>query len=227
MSDVPEDDGAGVGAVALNPDALAQPNNVMNEVTQDIQKQQNDLDAKIGFYWWKKYIAGAFWSNIATPISLTITLITALTTGQAITDKLIPVHIYSALSISALIISTLNTFFRPHTQMMENINEMRKWSEFGARFSNIYNNIDEDVNNDDLTQLKNKLHSYKILHKDINEYLTTQTSVQQNFLTDLIHLVARATCLKGKESWLYFLTSNSAASGSERQRSSCCGSENA
>ena len=34
--------------------------------------------------------------------------------------------IYSILSITVLIISTLNTFFRPHTQLMENVNEMQK-----------------------------------------------------------------------------------------------------
>ena len=121
-----------------------------------IHKIEHFLDTKIGFYWWKKYIAGAFWSNIATPINLSITLITAFTTGQAVTESLIDSKTYSYLSVAALIISTLNTFFRPHIQLKDNIDEMKKWSEFGGRFMNIYNNTDEDLNNDTIIRKHNK-----------------------------------------------------------------------
>ena len=167
------------------------------------------LDFQIGFYWWKKYIAGAFWSNISTPVNLCITLITALTTGQAATKDLIPENIYINLSISVLIISTLNTFFRPHLQMMENINNMQKWTEFGCKFSNIANNIERnndgkyifDLDNDD--NLKEKLGRLRELQKKINEHITTKSSVNQNFLTDLIHVIARKTCLGEKERWSY------------------------
>ena len=47
------------------------------------------LDKDIGFYFWKYYIAGAFWSNIATPINLCITIMSALVSAQANSDDLI------------------------------------------------------------------------------------------------------------------------------------------
>ena len=190
------------------------------KIQKNISKIEKFLDSKIGFYWWKKYIAGAFWSNIATPINLFITLVTALTTGQAVTDSLIPNDIYSILSITVLIVSTLNTFFRPHTQLMENVNEMQKWGEFGREYTNIYNNIEEDFSKSEYERLKEKLKNYRMLEKKINDFMATQSNVQQNFVTDLIHIISRQTCLrKGKESWMYFLKSNEEDEGCS---SSCC-----
>jgi hypothetical protein len=181
------------------------------KLVKSITKIEKFLDSKIGFYWWKKYIAAAFWSNIATPINLFITLVTALTTGQAVT---------SILSITVLIISTLNTFFRPHTQLMENVNEMQKWGEFGREYTNIYNNIEEDLTQSEYERLKEKLKNYRMLEKKINDFMATQSNVQQNFVTDLIHIIARKTCLRrGKESWMYFLKSNEEDEGCN---ASCC-----
>lgn len=201
--------------------SLREVNNIpQKKIEQDILKIEKFLDSKIGFYWWKKYIAGAFWSNIATPINLFITLVTALTTGQAVTDSLIPNDIYSILSITVLVVSTLNTFFRPHTQLMENVNEMQKWGEFGREYTNIFNNIEEDLTKSEYERLKEKLKNYRMLEKKINDFMATQSNVQQNFVTDLIHIIARKTCLRrGKESWMYFLKSNEEDEGCN---ASCC-----
>lgn len=40
---------------------------------------------------------------------------TALTTAQATTDNLLSQQNYVALCLATLILSVLNTFFRPHT----------------------------------------------------------------------------------------------------------------
>lgn len=54
---------------------------------QDEQKKfinflENKLNVDIGFYYWKRYVAGSFWAQLATPINLAITLMTALTTAS-------------------------------------------------------------------------------------------------------------------------------------------------
>ena len=194
----------------------------------------NKLDHQIGFYWWKKYIAGAFWSNMSTPINLTITLITALTTGQAATKDLIPDNIYINLSIAVLVISTLNTFFRPHLQMMENVNSMQKWTEFGCKFSNIKNDIEKNKDGkyifdlENPKNLKHKIGLLRDLQKTINAHITTITSVNQNFLTDLIHIFARKTCLGNKERWTYLEEANYpeihqiGESSEEKKKCICC-----
>lgn len=37
---------------------------------------EDNLDKLLGFYYWKRYVSAAFWSNISTPINLAITLMT-------------------------------------------------------------------------------------------------------------------------------------------------------
>lgn len=191
-------------------------------IEDELKTIQKNLDKEIGFYYWKKYIASAFWSNISTPINLAITLLTAITTGQATTEHLIPQNIYVNLSIATLIISTLNTFFRPHTQMNENITEMKKWNEFGSKYSNIRNNLEE--NEEDTPDQKNKakLLAYRRLQRDIHDYLTNQASVNQNFLTDLIHIFSRQTCLKGRENWNYLFDKAQENNTEKKSCFSCC-----
>ena len=63
-------------------------------------KIENKLNSDLGYLYWKKYIAGAFWANISTPINLTITILTAIMSGQATTNNLIPQNIYINISIT-------------------------------------------------------------------------------------------------------------------------------
>jgi len=128
---------------------------------------------------------------------LAITLITAMTTGQAATHELISTSLNFQLSMSALIISTINTFFRPHDQMNEHLNKMKDWAKFGGKFDTIYYKPD-----DTLTQVQAKIIECYALWNEINTYRVTQ-SYKNNFITDLIHLSSKCCCLKGKkEFWI-------------------------
>ena len=86
------------------------------------------LDKEIGYNYWKRYIASVFWSQISTPINLTITMLTAITTAQINTNNLLSSSVSSNLAIVSLILATLNTFFRPHTQYATNTELLSKWS---------------------------------------------------------------------------------------------------
>ena len=155
------------------------------------------VNRKIGYNWWKRYVAGAFWSNITTPTNLAITLLTAVTTGEVATKNLIPQSAGLAITLTTLLISTLNTFFRPHTKMTQNLEIMHKFTEFGNKFEEIYyGTVKPDLTNRD------KITLYKDLLKQINDYKNTETPENQNFLTDMIHLIVRNTCIKNKEVWL-------------------------
>jgi hypothetical protein len=163
----------------------------------DMCRIRDKVNKKIGYNWWKRYIAGAFWSNITTPTNLAITLLTAVTTGEAATKNLIPQSTAFAVTLTTLLISTLNTFFRPHTKMTQNLEVMHKFTEFGNRFEEIhYGTVSNSSTN------KGKILLYKKLLKDINNYKNTETPENQNFLTDMIHLIARHTCIKTREVWL-------------------------
>ena len=81
----------------------------------------------------------------------------ALVSGQANTDSLLPTNIYKDLSIALLLLSTLNTFLRPHIQMNENVQLKQKYDALGAEFERVHFSADseqEKLNN--MRKLPNK-----------------------------------------------------------------------
>jgi hypothetical protein len=133
------------------------------------------------------------------PLNLTITMLTALSTGQAATDNLLPKSIYINISLATLVVSVLNTYFRPYVQLNQNVEYMNKWSVMGFRLEEIYYGEKKT-----LDQIQDRLAKYEVLMKDINELKKTEILETQNFLTDSIHLALRSCycCLKNKNSWL-------------------------
>lgn len=167
------------------------------ESYNEMQKIENKLNSDLGYLYWKKYIAGAFWANISTPINLTITILTAIMSGQATTNNLIPQNIYINISITTLLLSTLNTFFKPHSQMSQNIDIMKTWYDYGNQFEKIYYS-----ENTDLDDYKRRLEEYKKLYIEINKTKNAESPETQNFVTDLINYIVLNSCLKNKSNWL-------------------------
>ena len=159
------------------------------------------LDRDLGFFYWKKYIAAAFWAQIATPINLMITLLTALTTAQATSPDLLSHSLYVNISVATLVITTLNTFFRPHTKMMENTEYMKKWNELGLEFEKLYYS---DTENNSLSRdnCEMKIAELSALQDKMNELRKEEGPSSQNFLTDLIHILCVSTCLRRYQRWL-------------------------
>ena len=174
-----------------------QNNSDDENIFYDIQRIENKLNSDLGYLWWKKYIAGAFWSNISTPINLTITILTAIMSGQATTENLIPHNIYVNISITTLLLSTLNTFFKPHSQMSQNIDIMKTWYDYGNQFEKIYYS-----ENTDIDDYKRRLEEYKKLYIEINKTKNAESPETQNFVTDLINYIVLNSCLKNKSNWL-------------------------
>ena len=163
-----------------------------------MKKLQNKLNGELGDLWWNRYVGGAFWSNISTPLNLAITLLSAVTAGQATTQNMLEPSMFFKVSVASLLLSTLNTFFRPHTQLMENMTAIKIINEFGARFETIY--YSENSTTEDFVRRYNE---YTKLSQDFNKYQIAQTPEQQNFLTDLIYwLFKKYSCLKNSYRWL-------------------------
>ena len=160
-----------------------------------MNKLENKLNGEIGFQWWRRYIGAAMWENLATPINLAITLLTAISTAQANTNNLISDSANSAVTLIALLMSTLNTFFRPHNKVNINIEIMNKYNDFGNKFEEIYYSRED-------THIK--IDKYKTLMIDINKYEVSHSSESINFCNDFIHIFTRYLCLKRREKWLDF-----------------------
>ena len=163
-----------------------------------MKKLQNKLNGELGDLWWNRYVGGAFWSNISTPLNLAITLLSAVTAGQATTQNMLEPSMFFKVSVASLLLSTLNTFFRPHTQLMENMTAIKIINEFGARFETIYYS-----ENSTIEDFIRRYTEYTKLSQDFNKYQIAQTPEQQNFLTDLIYwLFKKYSCLKNSYRWL-------------------------
>jgi hypothetical protein len=157
------------------------------------------LDKEIGHNYWKRYVASAFWSQISTPINLTITFLTAISTAQAQNDSVISQEIFAKLTIVSLVITTLNTFFRPHTQYASNKENMNKWREIGIRFEKEYFNRLEEKSEASCDQ---KIIAYLKLQEDVDALRTSEGSELVNFLTDFLYFIAHNTCLRRYKCWL-------------------------
>ena len=174
-----------------------------------------DLNHEIGFSWWKRYIAGAFWSNIATPINLSLSLITLLTTGQTTTKSLLSESLAINMSIAALVLSLLNTFFAPQNRMTESIKGMNEWRQYANTFEAIYYT-------DCLSEVdyKRRLEAYRTLLVTINSSEKDSPDTQ-HFLTDLIHIFVRKCAFKHGEHWMV-LKDNSIFTSSGMKDVGCC-----
>jgi hypothetical protein len=161
------------------------------EIMKNLEEKINE---ELGFKWWKKYIGGAFWNQISTPMNLSITLLTAVTTAQTTSNGFLPESIYKGISVATLVISVLNTFFRPNAKMTENIKDMNEWTKLGSEFELIYYKGDDDV--------KKKIEDYKKLLMKMNELKFSESPEKQNFITDLIHVIALKSCLKYNSNYI-------------------------
>ena len=162
---------------------------------------EKKINTDLGFYYWKRYIAAAFWAQLSMPINLTITLITALTTAQANSQGILPEAIYQQISIVVLVITVINTFFRPHDNMTRNTEMMKSWNALGIRFEQFYYD-DLVTENSTLEAIEGNITQYKDIQDKINTLRSQEGLEMTNFLTDMVHLVAARTCLKRYGQWL-------------------------
>ncbi len=163
-----------------------------------MKKLQRKLNGELGDVWWNLYVAGAFWSNISTPINLAITLLSAVTAGQATTSNMLSQSAFFKISIASLIISTLNTFFRPHAQLMGIMDSMKSINDLGFKFETIYYS---ECNNE--TDYTRRYKEYKQILMDLNKFQQSKSPDQQNFCTDFVYwLFKNYSCLKKNYKWL-------------------------
>jgi hypothetical protein len=159
---------------------------------------ESKLDKDIGYYYWKKYVAAAFWSQVSTPINLTITILTGLTTMQATSPDIIPEYLYTQIAIGTLVITTLNTFFRPHTQLTHNTEMMQKWNEIGIEFEKVYYG---DICSTE-EHFKERIEQYQGIQEKTSTLRKQEGPATINFLTDLIFVFAMCTCITRNKKWL-------------------------
>ena len=172
-----------------------------------ILKLENKLDTDLGWYYWKKYVAAAVWSQVSMPINLMITLLTALTTAQASSSNLLPDELYKNLTYVTLLLTVLNTFFKPHEKLQNNVKYLKEWQTQGVEFEKVYfGELAICVRGGNLNCIDNKtLESLEQAYLKVRDGINTQRQKEGpemiNFFTDLIHITAFYTCILKYQKW--------------------------
>jgi hypothetical protein len=174
-------------------------NSILESKTTYITTIETKLNTELGYRYWKSYINTAFWSQISMPINLTITILTALTTAHAASNTILSDSVYLQISLVTLIITTLNTFFKPYQQMTISTEVMKKWFDLGCNYESIFYS-----DNNDMEDMDRRINSYENLMKNITDLNRCQTPDSQNFISDFIFLclVSNPYFLKHKTDWL-------------------------
>ena len=160
----------------------------------EARRMEDKLDKMLGFYYWRTYWATSLWSNIATPINLSITIFTSLmATHSSSNAGLISDEMNMKINLVTFFISIINTFFTPQKQF-NTLNEyLSKWSEYGNKFEKIIYS-DEDI--------ATKTDEYIKLLDDVNTLHKDQFSKHRNFVTDLLHVFIRVVFMKSNDRWM-------------------------
>ena len=179
------------------------------DIEDEIIGYIDKINADIGFYWWKRYIYSAFWSNISTPINLSIVVFTTLTTGQAATQTLLTPEITTILSSVTLFVSIFNSFFKPYEQMTQNQKILQEWSDIGDKFDEIY--YDRVYT---LTEKKERLVKLETLFKSMS---SLKRANDNNYCIDFIYIFIRMICIRKNMNWVTIKEIN--AKNKERRNS--------
>ena len=161
---------------------------------------QEYIDKTITYNYWNKYIASAFWSNISTPVNLTITLLSALTAAQANSAGFLDPTTYANISVAMLLLTTVNTFFRPHDQAAANIEWLEKWNAVGIMFEDAYY---DHMELGTTIALGETVRRYKAIQEELDTLRRADGPGNINFITDFIHYVSMQTCLNG-DTWIEY-----------------------
>ena len=165
-----------------------------SEMESEIKRYDNAINKDTGYYWWKRYIYAGFWSVSSNPINLCITIFTAITTGQSATGSLFGESVTTSISIATLILSVINTFFKPPEQLRLNQSLKDKWADLGIEYEEVHYMISHSINDK-----KRKIENIQKLYTKV---VNLKKNDDTNYFIDLIFLVARFLCIRKEIKWL-------------------------
>ena len=156
---------------------------------------ESKLNKSLYVAWIRKYIGYLFWNNIGTPINLTITLLTALTAGGQASSFLTEEAVTS-IQLTVLVISAINTFFRPYVKASEHLKFILEIQKFGTRFDEIYYTPKAGFESEDYLKSATE---YKKILTEFNKYVSENSLEYKNLCIDILYTVVVYTILKTKQ----------------------------
>jgi hypothetical protein len=169
----------------------------LKALSTDEEQLEHEINHLIGVRWWKPYASGAFWSNLATPLNLSISVLSMLTAGQASLSSFLAPSTVSVMSFSLFLLSLVNTFFTPHSRIADSISVMNDWRQFAHRFEKIYYSDRQTEE-----EIARRMREYRQLMMDMKEHIK-ESPDKKNLFEDLIYfLCVHFPCGKKLDVWI-------------------------
>lgn len=158
---------------------------------------ETKLNKSLFIAWNRKYIGYLFWNNIGTPINLFITILTAISASSGSGASFITERQNTILQFTVLIISAINTFFRPYVKSNEHIKFIQEIQKFGTEFDSIYYTPKASAVTEDYITFKQK---YQELFIRFNKYQSEKSLEHKNLFVDIIYCLMVNTLMRKNES---------------------------
>jgi hypothetical protein len=157
---------------------------------------ESKLNKVLYVIWYRKYIGYNFWNNIGSPMNLSITLLTALTTSSSTNTSIFSEQSILILQLTVLILSAMNTFFRPYVKANEHLKFMLEIQKFGAKFDEVYYRPKGFFKEEEYHQAAE---NYKTILFECTKYTSEHSVEHKNLFIDLLYILMVHTVLKKKE----------------------------
>ncbi len=163
-------------------------------VNYETRRLEDKLDRILGFYYWRTYWATSMWSNLSTPLNLTITIFTALMASHSSSStSFISDQLNTTINLVTFLLSIINSYFSPQKELNETNEYLGKWMDCGNDFeSTVYSEIKNEE----------KIKIYQTILKNANELRKNQYITKRNFVTDLLHVIIRNLFMGGNDRWM-------------------------
>jgi len=166
------------------------------ESKENMEFVESKLNKLLYNSWYRKYVSYMFWNNIGTPLNLSITLLSALTATSASNSPVFSENTITSIQISILVISALNTFFRPYVQANNTLKFMLEIQKHGAKFDEIYYTPKSLFKKAEYNEVTEK---YKKVFSEFNKYASENSLEQKNIVIDILFLILVNTLLRKEE----------------------------
>jgi hypothetical protein len=145
---------------------------------------ESELNSSLFVAWNKKYVGYVFWNNMGTPINFTITLLTAMTAAKSTSTSstFLSDSQNTIISITVLLISAVNTFFRPYNKATEHMKFITEVQKYGAQFDEVF--YKAKLTNEEYEVAYNK---YFEIQQNFNKYKSENSIESKNLIVDIIY----------------------------------------
>jgi hypothetical protein len=160
----------------------------------EMERMERDINHLIGVKWWKPYIGGVFWSNLATPLNISMSIMSLISAGQQTLSYFFSPSVTTTISFTVFMISLVNTFFTPHSRIADGMTQMNEWKLFATQYEKIYYSARTSQE-----EIERRYREYRDLMVSMKQHIIDNPN-RQNLFEDGLYWIVN--CFKKMDQWM-------------------------